>query len=588
MQHLNRSVPAKIIIRTLSPALIPQNASEWCYLILSVFIFSPGLAVVGALLPLFNGWVIDAIVSSDPLVAINLVILVEMVQIGTMFVGILSGVCWDLYKFEVELRVKLRAFNKFHALAHRFQSANSSGDIIARIGSGSGVIVELFAIVVQQLVPILLTMSVSLGVLQSLGAGIIVVIIVAGALTFTVLQMRVAMMQKPFMRAMQVAIIKLMGVMTDSITNSETIKWFGAAKRETARLLVAVKTQRRAFLRFMHFTIISGTGLDFIRKAAFFAAKYLAINRVARGESTVGGYVTFVGYINQLWQPIVSLSGLFMQATMLLVSAERVVTVLLEPNEVEDAHNASDLLEQIDRGAEPTVAFHDVSFAYAAEAQGGLKALNFEVPAHRMLALVGPSGSGKTTCIRLLLRLYDTRMGAVLIAGSDVRYVTQVSLRSVVGIIGQDTVLFNTDLAYNIRLGAPDASDEKVKATLEMVGLGVFLGKEEDGLKLNVGDRGTRLSGGERQRVGIARALIRNTPILVLDEATSALDNQTERLIQEAILNARKTTVAIAHRLTTIQNAYQIMVLKAGELQESGTHDELLALQGLYSTMWHA
>lgn len=303
----------------------------------------------------------------------------------------------------------------------------------------------------------------------------------------------------------------------------------------------------------------------------------------------MGEYVTFGGYIGQLWAPIVSLSGLFTQFVILIVTGERVATILLEPNEVEDKNNASDLLESVHRGAEATVAFHDVSFAYAEKAPGGLEALNFEVPAQRMLALVGPSGSGKTTCIRLMLRLYDVQTGAVLIAGHNVREVTQVSLRSVIGIIGQDTVLFNAELGYNIRLGAPDASNDAVTTALELVGLGaLLLGKQSDFLKLNVGDRGTRLSGGERQRVGIARTLIRDTPVLVLDEATSALDNQTERLVQQTFSNARKTTIAIAHRLTTIQHAHQIMVLKTGRVQESGTHDELLKLQGLYSAMWQA
>lgn len=301
-----------------------------------------------------------------------------------------------------------------------------------------------------------------------------------------------------------------------------------------------------------------------------------------RGEQTVGDFVFVNSMLLQLSVPLNFIGFVYREIRQGLTDIEQMFDLLEVQTEVKDAPDATEL--RIGQGA---ISFKDVHFAYDA-ARPILKGISFEVPAGKTVAVVGPSGAGKSTLSRLLYRFYDIQSGAITVDGQDIRTVTQKSLRSVIGMVPQDTVLFNDTVAYNIRYGRTSASDGEVFAAAEVAQIAHFIETLPE-VRTKVGERGLKLSGGEKQRVAIARTILKAPPILILDEATSALDTTTEREIQEALdlVSKNRTTLVIAHRLSTVISADEIIVLKSGEIAERGTHAALLERNGLYASMWN-
>jgi ATP-binding cassette subfamily B protein len=304
---------------------------------------------------------------------------------------------------------------------------------------------------------------------------------------------------------------------------------------------------------------------------------------VIRGEQTIGDFVLINALLMQLSIPLNFIGFVYREIKQGLVDVEAMFALLDVAPEVVDRPDARPLVV---RGG--SVRFEDVTFAYEPE-RPILKGISFEVPAGKTIAIVGPSGAGKSTISRLLFRFYDVTGGAISIDGQDVRDVTQTSLRAAIGMVPQDTVLFNDTIAYNVRYGRIGADDEEVRAAAETAQIGDFIASLPAGYDTEVGERGLKLSGGEKQRVAIARTILKAPPILILDEATSALDSHTEREIQAALdrVSANRTTLMIAHRLSTVIHAEEIIVLEQGVIAERGTHDGLLALGGLYASMWN-
>ncbi|MCV3765482.1 ABCB family ABC transporter ATP-binding protein/permease [Rhizobium sp. TRM95796] len=368
----------------------------------------------------------------------------------------------------------------------------------------------------------------------------------------------------------------------DSLLNFETVKYFGNEDMEAKRFDVSMEryeksaTQVWTSLGWLNF----GQGVIF--GAGTLVMMVMSAMAVQRGEQTLGDFVFINTMLMQLSIPLNFIGFVYREIRQGLTDIEQMFDLLEVDAEIEDAPDAKPLA--IAQGA---ISFKDVHFAYDA-ARPILKGVSFDVPAGKTVAIVGPSGAGKSTISRLLYRFYDVQQGSVTIDGQDVRGVTQKSLRAAIGMVPQDTVLFNDTIAYNIRYGRPSASEEEVTRAAEIAQIDHFIRTLPEGYKSMVGERGLKLSGGEKQRVAIARTILKSPPILILDEATSALDTRTEQEIQAAldIVSKNRTTLVIAHRLSTVVNADEIIVLKDGGIAERGRHGDLLAENGLYAQMW--
>lgn len=369
----------------------------------------------------------------------------------------------------------------------------------------------------------------------------------------------------------------------DSLLNFETVKYFGNEKLEANRFSDSMKRYEIAATKVWTSLAWLNFGQAIIMGLGMAACMILSAQAVQSGEQTLGDFVMINALLMQLFLPLNFIGFLYREIRQGFADLEDMFSLLAVEQEIQDQPDAEPLA--VKRGV---ITFEKVRFQYEDDRKI-LKEVSFEVPAGKTVAIVGPSGAGKSTISRLLFRFYDVTGGAISIDGQDLRQVEQKSLRQNIGMVPQDTVLFNETIAYNIRYGRPDATEEEVEAAAEMAQIGDFIRNLPQGFQTEVGERGLKLSGGEKQRVAIARTLLKAPPILILDEATSALDTQTEREIQAALdeVSRNRTTVVIAHRLSTVVSADQILVLKAGEIVERGTHDELLTMDGLYAEMWN-
>ncbi|WP_133486440.1 ABCB family ABC transporter ATP-binding protein/permease [Aliiroseovarius marinus] len=368
----------------------------------------------------------------------------------------------------------------------------------------------------------------------------------------------------------------------DSLLNFETVKYFGAEKREAERYDSAMAGYEQAALKTSYSLAFLNFGQAFLITGGLVAVMVLAAIGVQNGQLTVGDFVMVNAYMIQITMPLNFLGTVYREIRQALVDMSEMFDLLEQPADVTDKPDASEIA--VTGGA---LSFNDVHFGYDA-ARPILKGVSLDVGAGKTVAIVGPSGSGKSTIGRLLFRFYDVNGGGLSIDGQDVRDVTQDSLHAQIGVVPQDTVLFNDTVLYNIAYGRPDASRSEIEAAAKAAKIHDFIMELPEGYETQVGERGLKLSGGEKQRVGIARTLLKNPPILLLDEATSALDSQTERDIQDSLseMGQGRTVITIAHRLSTIVDADEIVVLEAGVIVEQGTHDELLEHGGRYAAMW--
>ncbi len=368
----------------------------------------------------------------------------------------------------------------------------------------------------------------------------------------------------------------------DSLLNYETVKYFGNETWEANRFDHSLEKYERAAIKAYDSLAVLNFGQAIIFTTGMVLAMLFAARGIAHGTMTIGDFVLVNAVFIQLYQPLNFMGMIYRELKQAFVDIEAMFTLLGQNPEIKDKPTAKPLA--VKKGA---IRFENVFFSYE-EARPILRGVDFEVPAGHMVALVGPSGAGKSTISRLLYRFYELKSGRILIDGQDIRDVTQASLRAAIGIVPQDTVLFNDTIHYNIKYGRVDATEEEVKEAARLAQIDAFIKQLPLGYKTSVGERGLKLSGGEKQRVAIARTILKAPPILMLDEATSALDSFTEKEIQGALdqIAKNRTTLVIAHRLSTVINADTILVMDKGQIVERGTHSALLNAGGLYAGLW--
>ena len=480
-------------------------------------------------------------------------------------------------------KLALTTFEHMHRLSLRFHLERKTGGLTRVLERGRAGIENITRMTLMTFVPTIVEFALVLAVLMlefDWRYALAVAVMISLYLWFTV---RATDWRIKIRRTMNESDSEANTKAIDSLLNYETVKYFGAEEREARRYDRSMAVYQEASVKSYTSLAVLNAGQAVIFMVALTTCMVMAGLDIAAGSKTVGHFVMVNALMLQLFIPLNFMGMVYREIKQSLTDIERMMDVLAESPEVADRPGAVPLV--VSAGL---IRFEDVKFCYEPE-RLILDGLSLEVPAGKMVAIVGPSGAGKSTVSRILLRFYDVAGGRVTIDGQDIRDVTQLSLRAALGVVPQDTVLFNDTILYNIRYGRPDASDEEVREAARLAQIDSFIRALPQGYSTMVGERGLKLSGGEKQRVAIARTILKGPPILLLDEATSALDSHTEKEIQDALdrIARTRTTVVIAHRLSTIVGADNILVLDAGRLVEQGTHKELLAKGGLYASLWN-
>src|SRR5438270_2199407 len=480
-------------------------------------------------------------------------------------------------------KLAYRTFVHMHELSLRFHLERKTGGLTRVLERGRTGIEVIVRMVILQLVPTIVEVSLLMAVLlwkfdwRYVLATMITVVIYM-YYTYLATEWRIGIR-----RAMNDSDTEANTKAIDSLLNYETVKYFSAEEREAARYDRSMERYEQASVKTYTSLAVLNTGQAIIFTAGLTATMLMCAIGVRNGQNTVGDFVMVNAMMIQLYQPLNFMGMVYREIKQAIIDIEKMFNVLSRDPEIKDVPGARPLV--VTSG---NVLFEDVRFAYEAE-RPILKGLSFVVPAGKTVAIVGPSGAGKSTISRLLFRLYDISGGRITIDGQDIRDVTQASLRAAIGMVPQDTVLFNDTIRYNIRYGRWEATDAEVEEAARLAQIDNFIKMSAHGYATEVRERGLKLSGGEQQRVAIARTILKAPPILVLDEATSALDSHTEKDIQDALdrVSENRTTLVIAHRLSTIVGADEIIVLDQGTIVERGTHHELLARGALYASMWN-
>jgi ATP-binding cassette subfamily B protein len=480
-------------------------------------------------------------------------------------------------------RLAIMTFEHMHALSLRYHLERKTGGLTRVLERGRNAIETIVRMVILQLVPTIVELALIVGVLLWMFDWRYVLVIVVTVTLYMTYTYYATEWRIGIRRKMNDSDTDANTKAIDSLLNYETVKYFVAEEREAQRYDRTMARYEDASVKAYTSLAVLNAGQAAIFTVGLTAAMALCVIGIRAGTNTVGDFVMINAMMIQLYQPLNFMGMLYREIKQAVTDIELMFSILSRQPEIEDRPGATPLA--IPKGA---IKFDDVRFAYDPERQI-LKGLSFEVPAGQTVAIVGPSGAGKSTISRLLFRFYDVTGGRITIDGQDIRDATQRSLRAAIGMVPQDTVLFNDTIRYNIRYGRWDATDAEVEEAASLAQIDGFIRMAPDGYETEVGERGLKLSGGEKQRVAIARTILKGPPILLLDEATSALDSHTERDIQDALdrVSRGRTTLVIAHRLSTIVGADEIIVLDQGVIAERGTHHQLLLKGGLYAGMWN-
>ncbi len=477
----------------------------------------------------------------------------------------------------------LLTFKHMHELSLRFHLERKTGGLTRVLERGRNGIETIVRMVILQAAPTIIELLMIIGVLLYQFDWRYVAVVFATVVAYTSYTYYATEWRIGIRRKMNDSDTEANTKAIDSLLNYETVKYFSAEEREARRYDKSMEHYEAASVNSYVSLAVLNAGQAAIFTMGLTATMVLCVNGIRNGTNTIGDFVMINAMMIQLYQPLNFMGMVYREIKQGVIDIEMMFSILGREAEIKDRPGSLPL--KVTNGV---IRFEDVCFSYE-PARPILKGLSFEVPAGRTIAIVGPSGAGKSTISRLLFRFYDVGSGRILIDGQDIRDVTQVSLRGAIGMVPQDTVLFNDTIRYNIRYGRWEASNAEVEEAAKLAQIDGFIRMAPKGYETEVGERGLKLSGGEKQRVAIARTILKSPPILVLDEATSALDSHTERDIQDALdrVSRNRTTLVIAHRLSTIVAADEIIVLDKGVIVERGTHYALLAAEGLYASMWN-
>jgi ATP-binding cassette subfamily B protein len=562
---------------------------QYKWRVMAALTFMVGAKLANVSVPLLLKELIDAMAfkPNDPMavivVPVSLLLVYGVLRLSVSAFTELRELVFAKATQGAARQIALETFQHLHDLSLRFHLERQTGGMTRDIERGVRGIESLISYSLYSVVPTLIEVALVLSILAvKFDVWFAGITLVALAL-YIVFTISVTEWRTQYRRQANEFDSAAHTKAVDSLLNYETVKYFNNEAFEAARYDKSLEALRRARLKAQTSLSLLNTGQQLIIAVALVGMLWRATQGVVEGRMTLGDLVMINAFMIQLYIPLNFLGVLYREIKQSLTDLDRMFTLLEKEREVADAPNAPTL----QLSGSPTVRFESVVFAYET-ARPILHGISFEIPAGKTVAVVGPSGSGKSTLARLLFRFYDVGSGAITLDGQDIRHVTQRSVRRAMGIVPQDTVLFNDTVRYNIAYGRTDATEAEVEQAAKAAHIHEFIAATPKGYDTMVGERGLKLSGGEKQRVAIARTLLKNPPMVIFDEATSALDSANERAIQAELQSAaqNKTTLVIAHRLSTVVDAHEILVLDAGRIVERGAHAQLLAMNGRYAQMW--
>ncbi len=581
-------------VRSLLPYLWPKGEPGAHVRVIVAVVMLVLAKVATVYIPIVYSQAVDALSpKGHPLtIPFALILAYALLRIASSGFAELRDAVFAAVQQSTVRKVALQTFKHLHRLSLRFHLDRQTGGLSRSIERGTAGIENVLRLAVFNIVPTLLEVVLVVGILWHMfdwrfALVTLVTVVLYIGFTFGFTNWRVR-----FRRAMNDTDNDAQTKAIDSLLNYETVKYFGNEAHEAHRFDEARARYERAAVKSQVTLNMLNLGQAFIIAIGLGWVMLMAADGVQAGTMTVGQFVLVNTYLMQLYQPLNFLGFVYREIKQGLVDMEQMFRLMSVGQEVADRPGALVLAAQPapgkpDLGQPGSVAFRDVHFGYNPNREI-LRGVSFSAASGAKLAIVGPTGAGKSTISRLLFRFYDVTQGAVEIDGIDVRDMTQTSLRAAIGVVPQDTVLFNDTIGYNIAYGRPGASQPEIEHAARLAQVHDFVLRLPEGYHTKVGERGLKLSGGEKQRVAIARTILKNPRILILDEATSALDTRTEREIETALrtVSADRTTLVIAHRLSTVVDADEILVLAEGQVAERGTHASLLAADGLYARMW--
>ena len=567
------------VIRSLVPYLL-----EFKWRVTFVIILLVASKLANVVVPLALKEIVDAMSKPQAMLAIPVFLIAGygLLRLFSTLFGELRDALFAKVTQRAIRRVAIQVFEHLHSLSLRFHLERQTGGVSRDIERGTRGISFLLTFLLFNILPTLLEIGLVAAILFVKYNPWFAIITFATLVLYIAFTLIITEWRMVFRRTMNDKDSKANTRAIDSLINYETVKYFGNEKYEVSRYDEQMKDWETSAVKNQTSLAALNAGQSIIIAIGVTLLMLLAADEVVKGNMTVGDLVLVNVFMLQLYMPLHFLGFVYREIKNALADMEKMFRLLDANREIEDAQDAPSL--QLDKA---TVRFEGVAFSYDPSRQI-LHEVNFEIPSGNTVAVVGASGAGKSTLSRLLFRFYDVDSGCISIDGQDIRNVTQNSLRASIGIVPQDTVLFNDTIYYNIAYGNPNASRDEVIRAAQSAHIHHFIESLPQGYDSMVGERGLKLSGGEKQRVAIARAVLKNPAILIFDEATSALDSKSEKAIQDELrsIAQNRTTLVIAHRLSTVVDAHQILVMDKGRIIERGTHRELLSQQGVYAQMW--